>query len=130
MSIKPKIDSSQWDTDKNSWPIIFVFQPVLNTTIPSLQSCKELDRLNIRALRPERQSAKFFLGGHSDHQNRLAETLVCAFRLTPANYQTVVDFDYLFPNPQEDTAYLEMLNLEKIDLFKNITNGRINKFHK
>lgn len=125
-----KIDSTYWTKDKNYWPIIFVFQPVLNTVIPSLQTCKELKQLNIRALRPERQSAKFFLGGHSDHQNRLAEAIVCAFRLKPSDYQTVVNFDYLFPKPQEDIAYAEMLNLEKVEMFKGIIDGKVNKFHK
>lgn len=125
-----KIDSTYWTDDKKSWPIIFVFQPVLNTAIPSLQTCKELNQLNIRALRPERQSAKFFLGGHSDHQNRLAESIVCAFRLKPSDYQTVVNFDYLFPKPQEDIAYAEMLNLEKIEMFEGIIDGKANKFHK
>lgn len=123
------LEASDWEQDKNKWPVIFVFQTVLNTTIQSLNDCQELEELDIVPLRPKRQEAKFFLGGHSDHQNRLAEAVVCAFRLKPAKYLTKVDFDYLFPNKEIDPTYDAMLQFERSA--KNLSNLKftVNDFH-
>jgi hypothetical protein len=65
------MSQADWLDNKDSWPIIYVFQTILNTSIPSLQECHELTKLGVNALRPERQSAKFFMGGHGDLLNRL-----------------------------------------------------------
>lgn len=112
-----KISKEKWSDKEEKWPMIFVFQNVLNSTSSSLQDCKELDKLGIKALRPERQNAKFFHGAHTDHQNRLAESLVCAFRLCPNDYETKVDFEYLFPSPEEDVAYKFMIEFSKNNMF-------------
>lgn len=119
-----KFSIEDWNEDKKKWPIIFVFQNVLNSTSGSLHSCQKLDSLGIKALRPERQSAKFFHGGHTDHQNRLAESLVCAIRLNPNNYETDVDFAYLFPSPEEDIAYKFMLDFSMNDMLSQLDIGR------
>lgn len=120
---------TQWSEDKKDWPVVFVFQPITHTIMPSLHDCSELTKLGVKALRPERQSAKLFLGGHSDHQNRLAEALVCVFRLSPEIYKTNLDFDYLFPNPQEDNAYQDILNLCDDVSFGDSVKQYINRFY-
>jgi hypothetical protein len=94
-----------WNLNPEKWPIIFVGQAVTRSVGMSLQDCQELEKFGLEALRPQRQKALFFHGGHSDHQNRMAETLVCAFRLAPGFYPTDCDFDQLFPPPEEDKAY-------------------------
>lgn len=125
-----KLKESDWDlNDSTNWPLIFVCQPVTHTIRPSLYDCHELSDVGITALRPIRQSAKFFLGGHSEHQNRLAETLVCAFRLKPGDYKTTVDFDFLFPSPNEDKAYKLMLDFADNKIFKPYGSDKVNKFH-
>ena len=127
-----KLSIEDWNKNKKEWPIVFVFQNVLNSTSASLQSCQELDGIGIKALRPERQSAKFFHGGHTDHQNRLAESLVCAIRLCPNNYETKVDFDYLFPSPEEDTAYKIMLDFANNKMLSSVDIGqkKVARYHK
>jgi hypothetical protein len=80
-------------------------------------------------LRPQRQAASFYLGGHSDHQNRLGESLVCAFRLKPSIYQLACNFDLLFPSPTEDPAYAAMLRFQESSTFANLTGGQVTKFH-
>jgi len=123
------LDELGWGEDESEFPVVFVCQSVLNTTSLSLHDCELLDAIGLHALRPERQSAKFFLGAHSEHQNRLAETVVCAFRLQPGSYTTEVDFDYLFPSPIEDVAYREMLKLDKEVLQKYDNVARVIKYH-
>ncbi|MNF74486.1 FRG domain protein [compost metagenome] len=66
-------------------------------------------------------------GGHTDHQNRLAETVVCAFRLKPGTYETKASFDTLFPSPDADPAYHLMLQFA--DAHKSSWGKFINKFH-
>ena len=78
------------------------------------------------AQRPTRQHARFFLGGHSDHQNRLAETVVCAFRLGPGDYETRHTFAELFPSPAEDVAYRVLLDFAD---WWPAANGRVLRFH-
>lgn len=123
------LDECTWATDKNNLPIVFVCQSVLNTTSLSLVDCQMLDKLGIHALRPERQSAKFFLGAHSEHQNRLAETIVCAFRLNYGSYATSVDFDYLFPSPYVDKAYHDMLKFNDTVLKQQYDGVCVHNFY-
>lgn len=130
ISTYTKLSTNDWNNDKTKWPIIYVFQTILNSSYGSLQDCQEVNELGIIALRPERQKAKFFLGGHSDHQNRLAESVVCGLRLNPNEYNVNVDFEYLFPSPEEDLAYKYLLELSKDSKFNILTNGSINIFHK
>jgi hypothetical protein len=129
ISTYTKLSKNDWIKDKAKWPIIYVFQTILNSSYGSLQNCNEVNELGLIALRPERQNAKFFLGGHSDHQNRLAESVVCALRLKPGEYDVSVDFDYLFPTPDMDPAYKYLLELTKNSRFVTLTNGKINCFH-
>lgn len=119
--------SSDWAEDPNRWPVVFACQAVTNSIEPSLQNCEELEDFGILAARPERQHAKFFHGGHSDHQNRLAEAVVCVFRLRPNTYETQSTFTSLFPSPAEDAAYKLMLDFAE----EHPTSwGRyINRFH-
>jgi hypothetical protein len=122
-----KMLSSNWADDPNRWPVVFACQTVTNSIEPSLQNCEELEEFGIKAARPERQQAKFFHGGHSDHQNRLAEAVVCVFRLRPNDYETKSTFASLFPSPEEDSAYKLMLNFAEQH---QETWGRyINRFH-
>lgn len=124
-----KMKPEEWPKEKENWPILYIFQTVLNSSYGSLQDCNEVSELGIKALRPERQQAKFFLGGHGDHQNRLAESMVCAVRLPPLDYKLDVDFDYLFPNPETDVAYKLLLELSKNKLFSDSVGSKINIFH-
>lgn len=100
---------SDWGDRPDDWPVIFACQQVTHSLGMSLRSCEELTEFGITALRPERQSARFFLGGHSDHQNRLAETVICAFRLRPGTWPTDASYKRLFPSSDEDSAYAAML---------------------
>ena len=122
--------TDDWQAEKANWPMIFVFQTVLNSHKGSLIQCHELEDFGIRALRPNRQSALFYHGGHSDHQNRLAESMVCAFRLKPGFYPTQVDFDYLFPRPEEDPAYALMVELANTEPFSFLAKDKVTLFHK
>jgi hypothetical protein len=121
-----RLRSADWPASAEDWPVLFVHQAVTHSIEPSLQDCKELDAFGFVAQRPSRQRARFFLGGHSDHQNRLAETLVCAFRLKPGDYETKFTFDELFPSPAEDIAYRLLLNFA--DWWPPAT-GRVLRFH-
>ena len=124
-----KLTINEWSDNKNNWPVVCVFQTVTHSTRGSIFDCNELDEFGLKALRPERQSAHFFLGGHHDHQNRLAETLVCLLRLNPGEYNTQVDFDYLFPSPDNDPAYEFMLKFRDEWKFKDLQLEKITKFH-
>lgn len=124
-----KISKNEWQKESSKWPVIFVFQTILNSHMQSLQDCEELSELNLQPLRPSRQSAKFFIGGHSDQQNRLAESVVCAFRLSPSDYETKVSFDYLFPSPDQDIAYKLMLDFKAEQKQVLNINDSVNDFH-
>jgi hypothetical protein len=104
-----KKTETEWDEALIRWPVVFACQQVTHSVGMSLQKCRELREFGLTALRPERQKASFFYGGHSDHQNRLAETVVCAFRLKPGKWQTSAKYEELFPRPEEDRAYAAML---------------------
>lgn len=98
-----------WAEDEERWPVVFVHQAVTHSIGPSLQDCNEIEGFGFQALRPSQQRARFFLGGHTDHQNRLAETVVCAARLRPGEYPTGCRTTELFPSPAEDEAYRVLL---------------------
>jgi FRG domain len=120
------LTSVDWPASPADWPMLFVHQAVTHSTEPSLQDCQELEAFGFVAQRPSRQCARFFLGGHSDHQNRLAETLVCAFRLRPGDYETELTFDELFPSPDEDVAYRLLLDFAE---WWSPASGRVLRFH-
>ncbi len=126
-----QMNKSDWNQDKSKWPTVFVFQNVLNSTSSSLQDCVDLESIGLKALRPERQSAKFFHAAHGDHQNRLAESLVCAFRLSPNIYDIKYDFNYLFPSPEEDEAYKFMIDFSETKILDNlqVPRDKVTKFH-
>jgi hypothetical protein len=98
-----------WPSNPADWPVVAMLQPVTSSLSGSLQNCHELDAFGLTALRPQRQKARFFLGGHADHQNRLAEAMVCIVRLAPGDYGSALSFEHLFPSPDEDPAYRVML---------------------
>lgn len=104
-----------WASSPEDMPVVFACQAVTNTVSPSLFDCEELADFGFIATRPTAQSARFFHGGHSDHQNRLAETIVCAFRLRPAVYDLDVSFEKLFPSPAADPGYKLMLDFSATD---------------
>jgi hypothetical protein len=105
--------SEDWPSNRADWPVVAMFQPVTWSLRGSLQDCHELDAFGLMALRPQRQKARFFLGGHADHQNRLAEAMVCVARLAPGDYASALSFEHLFPSPDEDPAYRVMLGFAK-----------------
>jgi hypothetical protein len=112
-----KLTPDQWPENKEKWPVVFVGQTVTHSIGMSLQDCQELDAFGLTALRPQRQQALFFHGGHGDHQNRMAETLICAFRLIPENYKTRCAFEDIFPLPTADPAYEALLRFSKDEPF-------------
>lgn len=122
------IATDEWPADSGRWPVIFAFQMVTHSIRQSLHDCRELDHFGYGARRPAAQQAKFFLGGHSDHQNRLAECVVCMFRLRPGTYQTTATFDRLFPRPEDDSAYRLMLDFAADPYFKFFA-PYVNRFH-
>ena len=101
--------AEDWPSNPADWPVVAMLQPVTWSLRGSLQDCYELDDFGLAALRPRRQKARFFLGGHADHQNRLAEAVVCVARLAPGDYTSALSFEHLFPSPDEDPAYRVML---------------------
>jgi len=123
------LNISDWNLDNSKWPVIFVCQTVTNTIRPSLHNCLELSDCGITALRPIRQNAKFFLGGHGEHQNRLAECVVCIFRLKPENYISPTDFNFLFPPPEDDKAYRLLLDFSANTYFHSMGSKKVNRFH-
>lgn len=104
------IEPSDWPASSNDWPVVYACQQVTHSIKASLHDCAVLDEFGLMALRPVAQSGKFFLGGQLDHQNRLAETVICAFRLKPGIYPTAHSFHTLFPSPSNDVAYRIMLD--------------------
>ncbi|MGN6316659.1 FRG domain-containing protein [Trinickia sp.] len=118
----------EWPRDQASCPVVIACQAVTNTVAPSLIDCQELAEFGFSAKRPQAQSARFFHGGHSDHQNRLAETVVCVFRLQPARYELGVSFDTLFPAPKDDPAYQLMLDFADTD--SNRWAKYVTRFHR
>jgi hypothetical protein len=124
------MNAEDWSKDPQNWPVVGIFQPVTNSLSGSLQSCHELEQFGLTPLRPSRQSAKFFLGGHSDHQNRLAEALVCLVRLKPGEYLTGLDFNGLFPDEDEDQAYKIMLSLANYAPLQAIGGSKVAHFQR
>jgi FRG domain len=119
-----------WSADPTKWPVIFACQQITHSTGMSLQGCRELEAFGLSALRPQRQKAGFFLGGQSDHQNRLAEAVVCAFRLKPGSWPTKSTFDDLFPPPGEDAAYAAMLRFADHCHFASLGATEVARYHK
>ncbi len=123
------LGSDDWGGDPTGWPVIFACQQVTHSLGWSLQQCKELGEFGMHALRPLRQKASFFLGGHSDHQNRLGEAVVCAFRLKPGDWATVCTFNSLFPPPEEDPAYAALLRFAEIPEFSGLGAAKVARYH-
>lgn len=123
-----RLEAQGWPADPLRWPVIFACQMVTHSTRQSLHDCHELADFGFGARRPAAQQAKFFLGGHSDHQNRLAECVVCVFRLHPGFYDTEATFDRLFPAPDDDPAYRLMLEFAAADPFRSFARY-VNRFH-
>jgi hypothetical protein len=119
-----------WSADPGTWPVVFAIQTVSSTLSGSVRDCALLNEWGLQTLRPDRQRAKFLLGGHSDHQNRLAEAVVCAFRLAPDRYGVSVSFEELFPSPEEDPAYRAMLKFEEFRPVEQIGPYRVMRFHR
>jgi FRG domain-containing protein len=99
-----------WPARRELSPVVLVHQVVTHSVAASLQSCTLLEEFGLSARRPVRQAAEFFFGGHTDHRNRLAETLVCVLRLEEGDYRTGHAFDALFPRPEHDDGYRIMLD--------------------
>jgi FRG domain len=77
-------------SDRERWPVVLACQNVTLSIQQSLHDCQVLAPFGFDARRPAAQKARFFLGGHSDHQNRVAEAVVCVFRLAPGNYAMLI----------------------------------------
>ena len=124
-----KILAAQWPQDPNEWPVVIVCQTVTHSISGSIHDCGQLAEFGFKAERPMAQNARFFQGGHSDHQNRLAEAVVCVFRLRPGEYSTAVTFEGLFPPPANDPAYRLMLDFSDAADFQPVWGRYINRFH-
>jgi FRG domain len=124
-----KLPPDQWPSNPDEWPVVVVGQAVTNSIQPSLHDCHDLDAFGFAAARPVAQRARFFQGGHSDHQNRLAEAVVCVLRLAPGDYDTGFTFDDLFPAPSDDTAYAAMLEFANTPEFGAELGRHVNRFH-
>lgn len=118
-----------WGPDPNKWPVVFACQQVTHSTGMSLQGCSELEAFGLGAQRPLRQKASFFLGGHGDHQNRLGEAVVCAFRLRPGDWPTRATFNDLFPPPGLDPAYAAMLRFAESPQFRSLGADQVARYH-
>ncbi len=128
-AIYTAMTAGDWGPDPEKWPVILACQQVTHSTGMSLQGCRELDAFGLGALRPLRQKASFFLGGHGDHQNRLGEAVVCAFRLKPGKWPTTATFDDLFPPPDEDAAYAAMLRFAERPQFRSLGAEQVARYH-
>jgi hypothetical protein len=106
---RPRAEAG-WSTGVDDCPVILVHQLVTHSIAASLQDCAPLGEFGFMAERPVRQEAQFFHGAHSDHRNRLAESLVCVLRLEEGDYSTGHTFDKLFPSPDVDEGYRIMLD--------------------
>jgi hypothetical protein len=124
-----RLSAADWPDDRDAWPVIFACQTVTRSIESSLHDCHELTEFGFEARRPINQKARFFLGGHSDHQNRLAEAVVCVFRLRPGDYATTCSFDSLFPSSDVDPGYRLMLDFAQSRDFGFIWGKYINRFH-
>jgi hypothetical protein len=124
-----KITASEWPEDPKEWPVVVVCQTVTHSISGSLHDCGQLSEFGFKAERPVSQSARFFQGGHSDHQNRLAEAVVCVFRLPPGEYATQATFEKLFPAPSLDPAYRLMLDFSEAPDFQPVWGRYVNRFH-
>ncbi len=122
--------AADWPKAPEEWPVIIVCQAVTHSIQCSLHDCEELEEFGFKAQRPQAQHARFFKGGHSDHQNRLAETVVCVFRLAPNTYKTECNFNSLFPSPDDDPAYKAMLEFSRLPEYRPKYGKYINRFHK
>jgi FRG domain len=125
-----RLHPDEWGSNPSEWPIVVVCQIVTTSIEGSLHDCEELRSFGLGASRPVAQSAKFFQGGHSDHQNRLAEAVVCIFRLAPGEYHTDATFETLFPPPGDDPAYRALLEFAEYPGFSNHWGKFVNNFHK
>lgn len=124
-----RIRADEWRQDRTQWPVVIACQCITHSIQQSLHDCEELADFGFGARRPNVQKARFFQGGHSDHQNRLAEAVVCVFRLAPGDYNTECSFEPLFPAPGEDPAYRTMLEFADSEEFSPIWGRFINRFH-
>jgi hypothetical protein len=125
-----KLRADDWPGDPTKWPVIIACQCVTHSIQQSLHDCHELTPFGFEAKRPLVQKARFFQGGHSDHQNRLAEAVVCVFRLAPGAYDTKSTFESLFPSPNDDPAYRVMLEFASSPDFGPVWGRYVNRFHK
>lgn len=130
ISVYERMRGGEWGNSPSEWPVIFACQQITHSLNMSTQTCEELGKFGLPALRPQRQKASFFLGGHSDHQNRLAEAVVCAFRLAPGDWSTECDFEGLFPAPEADPAYAAMLEFGASGDFKHYGADRVARYHR
>jgi len=103
-------EEAGWPAQRDSSPVVLVHQVVTYSVAASLQNCLLLEEFGLAARRPIRQAAEFFFGGHTDHRNRLAESLVCVLRLEQGDYRTAHTFHNLFPRPEHDDGYRIMLD--------------------
>lgn len=125
-----RLRAEDWPSNPTDWPVVAMLQPVTWSLRGSLQDCHGLDAFGLAALRPERQKARFFLGGHADHQNRLAEALVCVARLAPGDYSSALSFEHLFPSPDDDPAYRVMLGFANYRPFWKSGALRVARFRR
>ncbi len=123
-----KMPGSEWPAREEDWPVVVACQTVTWSIEQSVHDCEVLAGFGYKATRPSAQKARFFQGGHSDHQNRLAEAVVCVFRLAPGNYETTATFDELFPRPDHDPAYRLMLDFAASP-FGARWRHLVNRFH-
>ena len=121
--------TEDWPADQEKWPVVIACQMVTQSIGQSLHDCQELAAFGFDERRPRAQHARFFQGGHSDHQNRLAEAVVCSFRLAPGAYDTQLTFDALFPEPEDDPAYRVMLGFASSPVFGPQCGRFVNRFH-
>lgn len=125
VALKP----GDWPRERDKWPVVIACQMVTQSIEQSLHDCETLEQFGFDARRPHAQSAQFFQGRHSDHQNRLAEAVVCIFRLAPGLYPTHSTFESLFPSPEDDPAYRIMLRFAGSPLFGPEWGRLVNRFH-
>jgi hypothetical protein len=89
--------------DQNQWPIIYVFRGGNGMRITNLE---------LSARRPERQDAVFVSGGWGSHANACADDLVAIIMLAPKLGAAPRQVAEIFPSPEEDPIYAELLKLK------------------